>query len=35
MKYQEWLNEVPDDILNDAVWNLKVYRAALFLSDLC
>ncbi len=35
MKYQVWLNEIPEDILNDAVWNLKVYRAALFLSDLC
>ncbi len=35
IKYQEWLNKVPEDITNDAVWNLKVYRAALFLSDLC
>lgn len=29
------LNEIPEDFLNDAVWNLKVYRAALFLADLC
>lgn len=35
MKYQDWLDEVPKEIKNDAVWNLKVYRAALFLSDLC
>ena len=34
MKYQDWLDEVPKEIKNDAVWNLKVYRAALFLSDL-
>lgn len=34
MKYQEWLNELPEEITEDAVWNLKVYRAALFLSDL-
>lgn len=35
MKYQNWLDEVPKEIKNDAVWNLKVYRTALFLSDLC
>lgn len=35
MKYQKWLDEVPEEIINDALWNLKVYRAALFLSDLC
>ncbi len=35
MKYQDWLAEIPEEITNDAVWNLKVYRAALFLADLC
>lgn len=35
MKYQNWLNEIPEEISNDAVWNLRVYRATLFLSDLC
>lgn len=35
MKYQEWLEQIPKEFTNDAVGNLKVYRAALFVSDLC
>ncbi|MDZ7695119.1 MAG: four helix bundle protein [Balneolaceae bacterium] len=34
MKYQDWLKTIPKDITDDSVWNLKVYRAALYLSDL-
>lgn len=34
MKYQEWLFNVPEEITEDSVWNLKVYRAALYISDL-
>lgn len=34
MKFEEWLNEVPKEIKNDAVWSLKVYRIALFAADL-
>ena len=35
MSYQDWLNQIPKVIRDDAVWNLKVYRAALYMSDLC
>lgn len=35
MKFEDWINSVPKDILEDSVWNLTVYRAALYLSDLC
>ncbi len=35
MNYEKWLKEVPRDILDDDVWQLKAYRASLFLSDLC
>ncbi len=35
MKYEKWMDQVPNDIKQDAVWSLKVYRAALFASDLC
>lgn len=34
MTFEEWLDEVPNDIKQDAVWSLKVYRIALFTSDL-
>ncbi len=33
--YQDWFNKIPKEISNDAVWNLKVYRAALYMADLC
>lgn len=35
MSYQDWLKQIPKVIRDDAVWNLKVYRAALYMSDLC
>ncbi len=35
MKYQKWIAEIPEEFTEDSVWNLKVYRAALYLSDLC
>jgi four helix bundle protein len=35
INYKNWLNTIPKEISNDAVWNLKVYRAALYISDLC
>lgn len=31
MKYQDRLDEIPEEFLNDAAWNLKVYRSALYL----
>lgn len=34
MKYDEWLEEVPDAICNDALWRMQVYRLALFSADL-
>lgn len=35
MKYEIWVRFVPVEIREDSVWNLKVYRASLYLSDLC
>lgn len=35
MKYEKWVRFVPVEIREDSVWNLKVYRASLYLSDLC
>lgn len=35
MKYADWIKSVPTEIQNDSVWNLKAYRTALYLSDLC
>lgn len=35
MNYEEWLKSVPKDIAEDALWTVKAYRYALFLSDLC
>lgn len=34
MTYDEWLESVPFQIKDDAIWNMQVYRQALFLSDL-
>lgn len=34
MKYEEWLENVPDAIQNDALWRMQVYRLALFAADL-
>ena len=32
--YEEWVSQVPDDIKQDALWELDVYKKALFFSDL-
>ncbi len=34
MNYENWIKSVPDSITRDALWNLKVYRLALFVSDI-
>lgn len=34
MNYEDWLKNVPSDITEDALWTVKAYRYALFLSDL-
>lgn len=33
MTYVEWLDEVPRHIQNDPLWDLEIYRKALFFSD--
>jgi len=32
--YEEWLASVPSELTNDPLWNMKVYRLAVFLGDL-
>lgn len=34
MNYDEWLASVPAEIAGDALWNMQVYRLALFVGDL-
>ena len=34
MNYQEWQKTVPDDITQDPLWKLEVYRLGLFVSDI-
>ena len=34
MKYAEWLETVPSEIINDPIWKLEVYRLALFIDDI-
>jgi four helix bundle protein len=34
MTYKKWIQEVPKDIKEDAVWSLKAYNIALFMADL-
>ena len=34
MRYEDWMEKVPIHIKNDALWDLVVYRKALFCSDL-
>jgi four helix bundle protein len=34
MKYDEWILSVPGEITNDPIWNLEVYRLALFAGDI-
>jgi len=35
MNFESWKQQVPDDIKEDPVWKMKVYRLSLFMSDLC
>lgn len=35
MKFDDWIQCIPTELTEDAAWNLKVYRAALYISDLC
>ena len=34
MRYEDWLASVPAEITNDPLWNMKVYRLAVFAGDL-
>lgn len=34
MTYEEWLASVPQELTNDPLWRMEVYRLALFASDL-
>ena len=34
MNYDDWLKTVPSEIITDVLWTMKVYRYALFVSDL-
>jgi hypothetical protein len=34
MTYEDWLASVPTEITNDPLWNMKVYRLAVFAGDL-
>jgi four helix bundle protein len=33
LKYKKWIRDIPEEITNDSLWRMKVYRYALFLSD--
>ena len=35
MNYEAWLKSISKEITEDALWTVKAYRYALFLSDLC
>jgi four helix bundle protein len=35
MSFEEWEKTVPEVIKVDTLWKMKVYRLALYLSDLC
>ncbi len=34
MTYDEWLETVPSEITDDALWKMTLYRQALFLGDI-
>ena len=34
MNYQEWMATVPQDIAQDPLWNLEVYRLGMFVADI-
>jgi four helix bundle protein len=33
--FESWKNQVPDNIRNDSLWEIEVYRLSLFASDVC
>lgn len=34
MNYQEWMSTVPEEIRQDPLWNLEIYRLGLFVGDI-
>jgi four helix bundle protein len=34
MKYEDWMETLPQEITGDPIWRLEVYRLALYLADL-
>jgi four helix bundle protein len=34
MNYQEWMSNVPEEIRQDPLWNLEVYRLGLLVADI-
>lgn len=34
MTYEEWLDSVPSELTGDPLWQMKVYRLAVFIGDL-
>ena len=34
MTFDDWLNSIPPEIANDALWQMTLYRQALFLGEL-
>jgi four helix bundle protein len=34
MEYDEWLENVPREMMNDSLWNVKAYRLALYVAEL-
>ncbi len=34
MKFAEWMESVPPEIVNDPIWKLEAYRLGLFLGDI-
>lgn len=34
VNYQEWMSTVPEEIRQDPLWNLEVYRMGLFVADI-
>ena len=35
MNFDAWVKTLPDEIKKDALWKVKAYRLALFLSEIC
>ncbi len=34
MRFEEWIENVPEEIRDDSLWHMQAYRYALFLADL-